>query len=622
MAPEIAMPLPVCLIENRDRQELVINQEAAQILSDITQPVVVVAIVGKYRTGKSYLMNKLAGRSDGFALGSTVQLKTKGIWMWCVPHPSKPGHTLVLLDTEGLGDVEKRDSKNDAWIFSLAVLLSSNLVFNSMGTIDQQAMEQLHYVTELTKRIRLKSSPAEAEDESAEFKRIFPSFTWCVRDFTLILEQDGKEVTEDEYLMNALKLKPGSTKVIKDYNLPRECIISFFHSHKCFVFHRPASKIKLQHLEEVPESELEEEFVEQTQRFCTYMFKNGRVKTLAGGHLISGKLLGHLAVTYVEAIRSGSVPCMENAVLALAEIENTGAVEDALSKYEAEMGQRVAKFPTETQEEFLYLHREGEEAALKVFLGRSFKDENQKYQHQLKKLLDQKMKDFSQRNEEVSVDLCRALIQKLSVTLETGLSQGEYSRPGGHKHFLEEKLKLLEAYNKKPKKGIKALEVLHGFLLDKKPIEDATMQADNTLTQKEKEIAEQRAQAEAAERDKQILQNNRRLQQLMEDQKRSYELNEKMMSEKNEEERLRMIRENEWLIEQKEQEATLCAGFTQRTDALEREIQGLRNQKGRDDQRQASKLPAGPVQNRTPGNSNGKVQLCMSSGSALPHVRE
>jgi len=43
----------------------------------------------------------------GFPLGSTVQSKTKGIWMWCVPHPSKSEHILVLLDTEGLGDVEK-----------------------------------------------------------------------------------------------------------------------------------------------------------------------------------------------------------------------------------------------------------------------------------------------------------------------------------------------------------------------------------------------------------------------------------------------------------------------------------------------------------------------------------
>ncbi len=44
---------------------------------------------------------------SGFALGSTIESKTKGIWMWCVPHPTKAETTLVLLDTEGLGDVDK-----------------------------------------------------------------------------------------------------------------------------------------------------------------------------------------------------------------------------------------------------------------------------------------------------------------------------------------------------------------------------------------------------------------------------------------------------------------------------------------------------------------------------------
>jgi hypothetical protein len=37
------------------------------------------------------------------------------------------------------------DSKNDAWIFSLAILLSSTLVYNSRGTIDNQAVENLQY---------------------------------------------------------------------------------------------------------------------------------------------------------------------------------------------------------------------------------------------------------------------------------------------------------------------------------------------------------------------------------------------------------------------------------------------------------------------------------------------
>ncbi|KAG8446609.1 hypothetical protein GDO86_014165 [Hymenochirus boettgeri] len=405
---------------------------------------------------------------EGFPLGSTIQSKTKGIWMWCVPHPCKPGHTLVLLDTEGLGDVEKGDSKNDAWIFCLAVLLSSNFVINSIGTIDQQAMEQIHYVTELTKRIKIKSNPNEKEDESGEFKRIFPTFTWCVRDFSLDLELDGKEVTEDEYLMNSLKLKQGVGNKINDYNLPRECILHYFHSHKCFVFERPASSKKLRNLEQLEEKELEEDFVEQTKKFCNYMFKHGNVKTLSGGLIVTGRMLGNLTTTYINTIQSGSVPCMENAVLALSMIENTGAVQDALAKYGADMNQQAQRFPTETLEEFLHIHRECEKEAIKVFLGRSFNDEDQNYQKELKNLLDQRMKTFSEQNEKVSADLCQSLILELSANLENGISQGYYSKPGGHKMFLAEKLNVIESYNTRPKKGLKisktVKDIMHASL--------------------------------------------------------------------------------------------------------------------------------------------------------------
>ncbi|CAB1347166.1 unnamed protein product [Coregonus sp. 'balchen'] len=139
----VSMKEPVCLIENDSDGKLRVVRSALDILDQIDQHVVVVAVVGLYRTGKSYLMNKLAGERKGFALGATIQSKTKGIWMWCVPHPEKRDHTLVLLDTEGLGDVEKGDEENDNWIFSLAVLLSSTLVYNSLGTIDNNALEKL-----------------------------------------------------------------------------------------------------------------------------------------------------------------------------------------------------------------------------------------------------------------------------------------------------------------------------------------------------------------------------------------------------------------------------------------------------------------------------------------------
>ena len=64
MASGPNMMNPICLVEN-DNEILSVNQEALQILEKISQPVVVVAIVGLYRTGKSYLMNRLAGQNRG-----------------------------------------------------------------------------------------------------------------------------------------------------------------------------------------------------------------------------------------------------------------------------------------------------------------------------------------------------------------------------------------------------------------------------------------------------------------------------------------------------------------------------------------------------------------------------
>lgn len=58
------MLAPICLVENNN-DKLLVNQQAIQILDKISQPVVVVAIVGLYRTGKSYLMNRLAGENHG-----------------------------------------------------------------------------------------------------------------------------------------------------------------------------------------------------------------------------------------------------------------------------------------------------------------------------------------------------------------------------------------------------------------------------------------------------------------------------------------------------------------------------------------------------------------------------
>uniref|UniRef100_A0A8C4T9J8 Guanylate-binding protein 1-like n=1 Tax=Erpetoichthys calabaricus TaxID=27687 RepID=A0A8C4T9J8_ERPCA len=280
------MTSPVCLIENT-ASGLQMNQEALEILSRIEQPVVVVAIVGLYRTGKSYLMNKLAGQKSGFSLGSTIQSHTKGIWVWCVPHPVKADHTLVLLDTEGLGDVEKGDTKNDCWIFALAILLGSSFVYNSRGTIDNQGEHFLNtdgYVTELTDLIKVKSQADNEEEDDIHYVRFFPNFVWAVRDFTLELKIEGKDVTQDEYLENALSLRKGTGKKVSDYNLPRQCIRNFFPTRKCFVFVPPTAPEKMKNMEFLPETELCPTFVSYLCAVCATIDHNGS-PSLSGLHL-------------------------------------------------------------------------------------------------------------------------------------------------------------------------------------------------------------------------------------------------------------------------------------------------------------------------------------------------
>nr|XP_010950274.1 guanylate-binding protein 6-like [Camelus bactrianus] len=579
MASGPSMMNPVCLVE-RQNSQMTVNPDALKILNQISQPVVVVAFVGPYRTGKSYLMNRLLGQNHGFSLGSTVRSETKGIWMWCVPHPSKESQTLVLLDTEGLGDVEKGDSKSDSWTFTLAVLLSSCFVYNSMSTINHQALEQLHYVTELTNLIRTKS-PCSSDDgeDSADFVSFFPDFVWIVRDFMLELEFDGHPITEDEYLENALRLIPGKDPQVQHSNMPREKIRSFFPKRKCFVFDRPVTSRKLLvHMEDVPDDQLDESFQMQCKDFCSYIFTHAKSKTLGEGVTVTGGGLGMLAVAYVDTINSGAVPCLENAVMTLAERENSAAVEKASAHYSEQMAQRVT-LPTDTLQGLLEMHAACEREAIAVFMEHSFKDDKREFQKKLVVNIKKKKEEFLVQNEEVSVKYCQAELQKLSELLMEGFKKGTFFAPGGHKLYLETMDKLEQGYMLVPGKGVKANEVLHSFLQSQAEMEEAILKADKSLTDWENAMAVERAQKEAAEREQELLKEKlNEQQQKLEMQERSMKENLAQLEEKMDREREDLLRQQDRLLEHmlKMQRELLRDGFKKKAKALTTQINKLK----------------------------------------------
>jgi hypothetical protein len=198
----------------------------------------VVTVAGPYRTGKSFLCNRLLNQNSGFTLGKTINACTKGIWVWneLVQFENKSFKVLVM-DTEGLGSTE-RSTDIDTRIFALSILLSSTFIFNQMGPIDESKIEDIGVVTKLSKLIRTKMDDG-AEDFDDDFSTYFPNLVWVCRDFHHELEEgmDAKGYLEAQ-------LQPVLGKFDQDSiqrNKIREALLKYFKERDCHLMVRPVS---------------------------------------------------------------------------------------------------------------------------------------------------------------------------------------------------------------------------------------------------------------------------------------------------------------------------------------------------------------------------------------------
>ena len=91
----------------------------------------------------------------------------------------------LLIDSEGLNSCERGDQTIDMLIFTMAVLLSSQFVYNSMTAIDENALEALSLVCNLSKSIHVTTKPQIVDEECSGYAAHFPRFIWVIRDFSL-----------------------------------------------------------------------------------------------------------------------------------------------------------------------------------------------------------------------------------------------------------------------------------------------------------------------------------------------------------------------------------------------------------------------------------------------------
>ena len=175
------MNKPIEFIKIDNAGKCTLTEEAEEMLSKIENNLAIVCIAGIYRSGKSYLLNRLLGRQDGFEIGPNISSCTKGLWICGDTVKLKNKNTEVLIiDTEGLASAfEDRNESIDMIIFCLSLLLSSLFIYNSMKNIDESAIENLALVLNFAKKIQSKYN------EINDYANNFPSLLWVLRDFAL-----------------------------------------------------------------------------------------------------------------------------------------------------------------------------------------------------------------------------------------------------------------------------------------------------------------------------------------------------------------------------------------------------------------------------------------------------
>ena len=305
-------------------KKFIINDEAIKILSkEENKQIGILSLVGKYRTGKSFLLNRVLIEKKslkGFEVAPTIKPCTKGIWLWSSPliinnNYSNNPFPAYLIDTEGLGAYDE-EVNHDTKIFLIAILISSLFIYNSFGTIDEVALNNLSLILNLSKslKIRNNSNSLNANDnDEEEMAKYFPSLLWILRDFALKLEDnEGNVITAKQYLENALMKQKGSSERIEEKNLVRKMIKTYFLERDCFPMVRPVeNERELQKLMTLSDNKIRPEFLRQCEMLRNKIYMKIKPKTF-NGQILSGQMLINLLKSIIEAINEGAIPVIEN----------------------------------------------------------------------------------------------------------------------------------------------------------------------------------------------------------------------------------------------------------------------------------------------------------------------
>ncbi|XP_062023789.1 uncharacterized protein LOC133739977 [Rosa rugosa] len=373
--------------------KLRLSKEGLEAIERITTPIAAVAVIGPYRSGKSFLLNQLLSLScyEGFGVGHMRDTKTKGIWVWGTPiEVDIDGVTtsVFYLDTEGFESVGKSNVYDDR-IFALATVMSSVLVYNLPETIREADIARLSFAVELAEEFYGRVKGQDVAFEPAKL-------LWLIqRDFL-----QGKSV--QEMVHEALLHVPNSdgNKNIDMVNQIRDSLAIMGDNSTAFSLPQP--HLQRTKLCDMKDGELDPAYVTKRDQLKQLVTSIIRPKIVQGRPL-NGKEFVAFLEQILEALNKGEIPSTGS----LVEVFNKGILERCLKLY----SERMKKVHLPIFEQSLVEYHESSMAeAMKLFEEQHFgRHHAKKSVVQLEEEIDKLYRNVLMANEYQSSKLCEGL---------------------------------------------------------------------------------------------------------------------------------------------------------------------------------------------------------------------
>lgn len=373
--------------------KLRLSREGLEAIEKITTPIAAVAVIGPYRSGKSFLLNQLLSLScyEGFGVGHLRDTKTKGIWVWGSPLELDIGGvktSVFFLDTEGFESVGKSNVYDDR-IFALATVMSSVLIYNLPETIREADITRLSFAVELAEEFYGRVKGQDVAFEPAKL-------LWLIqRDFL-----QGKSV--QEMVDEALRQVPNANgdKNIDQINQIRDSLAVMGDNSTAFSLPQP--HLQRTKLCDMKDSELDPMYVKKRDQLKAVVSSIIRPK-IVQGKTLNGKEFVSFLEQILEALNKGEIPSTGS----LVEVFNKGILERCLKLYNGRMG--GLRLPT-SEMSLQQSHEDAKAAAVVAFDEQHFgRHHAKKSAEQLVEEIEKVYKTFTLTNEYQSSKLCEGL---------------------------------------------------------------------------------------------------------------------------------------------------------------------------------------------------------------------